>query len=179
MPSRSGLCDTNISRMLRINFQGSPPNPSLQSSEHGAQTGPVIVQEVVVTGDVDVASLTPPHLQNVSTDSIIIIMCENQQHIPLSVTYGTHGAFDQTEDMTRVSSGGGSWFYRVLLENLEPGHEHEYRIVVTGGEAQSEDAVFRTAPLCSPDFKFSLWSDSQARNTGSTPRQNWTTGNPS
>ncbi|HAV64193.1 MAG TPA: hypothetical protein DCY13_17735 [Verrucomicrobiales bacterium] len=134
------------------------------TDEFGLQSGLVTLQTVTVTGP-PIALLTPPYLQNVSTNGIVI-MCESREDLPLVLEYGTHASMDLAASMTRVASGGGSWFHRAHLQGLEPGHSYEYRVRLAGGEHLSDIATFHTAPLGEPDFKFSVWSDSQGHNRG-------------
>ena len=113
----------------------------------------------------EVTFLTPPYLQNVSTDSIVI-MTEAKQKVPLEVVYGRTEQFSLTAPMERVASGGGTWFYRALLAGLMAETEYHYAIRCEGGDPLTDHAHFHTAPVREVDFKFSAWSDTQGHNGG-------------
>ena len=109
--------------------------------------------------------LTPPYLQNVQTDSIVI-MTEVKERAPLEVVYGETEAFGLSATMESVDSKGRSYFYRALLTGLEPDTEYHYAIRCRGGEPRTGHAHFHTAPEHEVDFKFAAWSDSQGHNRG-------------
>ncbi len=113
----------------------------------------------------DVTFLTPPYLQNVRADGIVI-MTETKENVPLEVVYGRTEAFGFTTSMEKVASGGRTWFHRALLTDLSPETEYHYAIQCEGGEPQTGHAHFHTAPDREVDFKFAAWSDSQGHNQG-------------
>lgn len=133
--------------------------------EQGGTSGWGTVLSVTVSSNASITLVTPPYLQNVRTNGIVI-MCESQVNVPLEVEFGADETYGQSVAMTRVSSGGGTWFHRALLNGMQPGTQYHYRVNATGGSELTEDAVFETAPLGAPDFKFSVWSDSQGHNHG-------------
>ena len=113
----------------------------------------------------EVTFLTPPYLQNVRTDGIVI-MTESAEKVPLEVVYGKTEEFGSEAAMERVASGGGAWFHRVQLAGLEAETEYHYAIRCQGGDPLTGHAHFHTAPDREVDFKFSAWSDSQGHNQG-------------
>ncbi len=133
--------------------------------EQGGSSGWVNLWSVTVSSNVFVKLVTPPYLQNVRTNGIVI-MCESQVDAPLEVEFGSDDTYGQSVAMTRVSSGGGTWFHRALLDGLQPGTHYHYRVKVPGGAPLTGDGVFKTAPLGARDFKFSVWGDSQGHNHG-------------
>jgi len=132
---------------------------------HGASSEWVDLQIVSVTGVPVVTFLTPPYLQNLRTDGIVI-MTETAEDLALVVSYGETEGFGSTEPMTRVASGGGTWFHRALLTGLTPGTEYHYAVGAPRSEPLTGHAHFHTAPDREIDFKFSAWSDSQGHNRG-------------
>lgn len=133
--------------------------------EHGALSGQVEVQTIEITGPPAVTFRTPPYLQNVRTDGMVI-MAETAQNATLSVAYGDSISLGQSVPMTRVSSGANTWFQRAVLTGLEAGGEYYYRLLATDGTPVSDMAHFHTAPAGEVDFKFSSWGDSQGFNHG-------------
>lgn len=133
--------------------------------EQGGSSGWSTVASVTVSTNVAVILVTPPYLQNVRTNGIVI-MCESQVDAPLEVEFGPDPAYGQIVPMMRVSSGGGTWFHRALLNGLAPGSQYHYRVRLPGATALTADSHFETAPLGAPDFKFSVWGDSQGHNHG-------------
>ncbi len=144
---------------------GNYPITVRARDEHGATSDPVVVQTVSVTGAPVVTILTPPYLQNVRTDGIVI-MVETAENTGLAVSYGETLSLGQTEPMTRTASGGGTWFQRAVLTGLTPEGEYYYRVTSPDGSPLSGLAHFHTAPDREVDFKFSAWSDSQGHNRG-------------
>lgn len=116
-----------------------------------------------VTGEAMVTFATPPYLQNVRTNGIVI-MCETKEDLAVAVEVGSDTRYGLTETMTRQASGGGTWFQRAVLTGLQPGARYHYRIVTTGGRPLTVGATFKTAPAGEVDFSFSFWSDSQGHN---------------
>jgi hypothetical protein len=124
------------------------------------------IQSVSVTGSAQVTFATPPYLQNVSTNHMVV-MCESVEDLQLGVEYGTNQDYGTIEPMTRQSSGGSTQFQRALLTGLQPGATYHYRIVYSPtGDAMTSDAVFQTAPAGDANFKFGVWGDSQGSNHG-------------
>jgi len=124
------------------------------------------IQSVTVTGSAQVTFATPPYLQNVGTNHIVV-MCESVQDLQLGVEYGTNQAYGTIEPMTRRASGGSTQFQRALLTGLQPGTTYHYRLVYSPtGDAVTSDAVFQTAPAGEANFKFGVWGDSQGSNHG-------------
>src|SRR5512136_1430308 len=124
------------------------------------------LQSAVVTGAQQVTFATPPYLQNVSTNHMVV-MCESVQDLQLGVEYGTNQDYGAIEPMTRQASGGSTQFQRALLTGLQPGTTYHYRIVYyPTGDAVTSDAVFQTAPAGEANFKFAIWADSQGHNHG-------------
>jgi hypothetical protein len=133
--------------------------------EHGATSEMIVVQTVAVTGPPVVTFRTPPYLQNVRTDGIVI-MTETAENAMLAVAYGESLSLGASVPMTRVASGGNTWFHRAVLTGLAPGGEYYYRVTATDGTPLSSLAHFHTAPDREVDFKFSAWGDSQGQNRG-------------
>jgi hypothetical protein len=113
----------------------------------------------------DVTFLTPPYLQNLRTDGIVI-MTETDENVPLEVVYGRTEDYGSQATMERVASGGGSWFHRVPLTGLKAETEYHYALRCPGGDLLTGHAHFQTAPDREVDFKFSAWGDSQGHNHG-------------
>ncbi len=116
-------------------------------------------------GGDEVTLLTPPYLQNVRTDGIVI-MTETAQEVVLEVVYGETEAMGSSALMERVASGGGTWFQRAVLTGLKPETEYHYGVRCPGGDPFTGHAHFHTAPDREVDFKFAAWSDSQGHNGG-------------
>jgi len=113
----------------------------------------------------EVTFLTPPYLQNLKTDGIVI-MTETDERVILEVVYGESEEYGSKAMMERVASGGGTWFHRALLLGLTPETEYHYAVQCQGGEPLTGHAHFHTAPEREVDFKFAAWSDSQGHNHG-------------
>ncbi len=120
------------------------------------------LKAVTVEGEQDIKMITPPYLQNMMPDSIVI-MCETDIDTQLEVHFGTTTDYGRIVPTEREPSGGDTWIHRALLVGLESGGEYHYRIL-SRGVAQSEDRVFRTTITNSVDFSFGVWSDSQGSN---------------
>ena len=119
-----------------------------------------------VTGSAQVTFATPPYLQNVSTNHMVV-MCESVEDLQLGVEYGPNQDYGAIEPMTRRASGGSTQFQRALLTGLQPGTTYHYRLVYSPtGDAVTSDAVFQTAPAGEANFKFAVWGDSQGHNHG-------------
>ena len=144
---------------------GTYPVRARAVDEHGAVSDWVELQTTSVTGEPVITLLTPPYLQNVDTDRIVI-MTESSEAVDLVVAYGRENGLNRSLPMTRGPSGGGTFFHRVLLPGLEAGTHYHYQVRSTGGTPYSEVAHFDTAPDGEVDFKFSVWSDSQGQNRG-------------
>jgi len=124
------------------------------------------IQSVTVTASAQVTFATPPYLQNVGTNRMVV-MCESVEDLQLGVEYGPDQDYGVIEPMTRRASGGGTQFQRALLTGLQPGTTYHYRLVYSPtGDAVTSDAVFQTAPAGEADFKFAVWGDSQGSNHG-------------
>jgi hypothetical protein len=133
--------------------------------EHGAVSELTTIQTMTVTGTPVVTFRTPPYLQNVRTDGIVI-MTETSQNTPLAIEYGLTTAYGASVAMTRGASGGSTWFHRAVLTGLSPGGEYYYRVTAADGTPLTAPAHFHTAPEGEVDFKFSAWGDSQGHNQG-------------
>lgn len=133
--------------------------------EHGAFSETTVVQSVTVTGAPAFTLLTPPYLQNLRTDGIVI-MTETKENAALAVAFGESPALGTSVPMTRVASGGNSWFHRAVLTGLTAGGEYFYRVTAPDGTPITDTAHFHTAPAGEVDFKFSAWGDSQGHNHG-------------
>ncbi|MFN0127501.1 MAG: metallophosphoesterase [Verrucomicrobiales bacterium] len=144
---------------------GTYPLTVKARDEHGAWSDPVVVQSITVTGATTATFRTPPYLQNVRTDGIVI-MTETTQNVPLAVAYGESLSLGTSVPMTRVASGGGSWFHRAPITDLLPESEYYYRLTALDGTPLTDLAHFHTAPDREIDFKFSSWGDSQGQNRG-------------
>ena len=133
--------------------------------EHGLASVWNVVQSITVTGDPIITLLTPPYLQNVRKDGIVI-MCETAEDAALIVRFGLdhHSQFEVP--MSSVSSGAGTWFQRALIDGLDPGRLYHYQVGSMNGASLGEESHFRTAPDGPVDFRFSVWSDSQGHNHG-------------
>jgi phosphodiesterase/alkaline phosphatase D-like protein len=118
-----------------------------------------------VTGPPLLTIATPPYLQNVRPDGIVI-MCETVESAPLAVEYGADPGYGESVAAESVASGGGTWFHRAVLTGLNAGQHYHYRYTTAGGDPLTPDAEFRTAPAREEDFSFSFWSDSQGHNQG-------------
>jgi hypothetical protein len=125
-----------------------------------------VIQSTVVTGAQQVTFATPPYLQNVGTNHMVV-MCESVEDLQLGVEYGTNQNYGAIAPMTRQASGGNTQFQRALLTELQAGTTYHYRIVYyPTGEAVTSDALFQTAPAGEANFKFAVWADSQGNNHG-------------
>ena len=113
----------------------------------------------------EVTFLTPPYLQNLKTDGIVI-MTETDERVILELVYGVSKGYGSKTKMERVASGGGTWFHRAELSGLKPETEYHYAVQCQGGEPLTGHAHFQTAPEREVDFKFAAWSDSQGHNHG-------------
>jgi hypothetical protein len=124
------------------------------------------IQSVSVTVAQQVTFATPPYLQNVSTNRMVV-MCESVENLQLGVEYGTNLSYGAVEPMTRLASGGGTQFQRALLTGLQAGTTFHYRLVYyPTSDPVTTDAVFQTAPAGAADIKFGVWGDSQGDNHG-------------
>lgn len=123
------------------------------------------IQTVEVTGPPIISVLTPPYLQNVRTDGIVI-MCETGEDVTLELEFGPDPHYGVTVVAERVASGGGTWFHRAILTGLQAGTHYHYRFLSPDGSPLTGDAEFETAPDGEVDFRFSFWSDSQGHNRG-------------
>ena len=144
---------------------GTYPITARARDEHGALSATAPIQSVTVTGPPVVTFRTPPYLQNVRTDGIVI-MTETAENAELTVAYGESLSLGEKTTMTRVSSGGGTWFHRAVLTGLAAGGEYYYRVNAGDGTPLTGLAHFHTAPATEVDFKFSAWGDSQGHNRG-------------
>ena len=123
------------------------------------------VTSLIIEGQPTVILVTPPYLQNVRPDGIVI-MTESIQDVPLSVHLDRHEQPSRDIDMKRTPSSGGTFFHRALITDLEPDSHYHYWIQPTGGTPITDPSSFRTAPSGEVDFRFSVWSDSQGHNRG-------------
>ena len=123
------------------------------------------LQDVTVTGTQVVTFATPPYLQNVRTNGIVV-MCETAEDVPLHLEYGLDPSYGSSLSASRVASGGGTWFHRAILTGLNAGTHYHYRFTSDLGDPLTADGSFKTAPAGEVDFKFSYWSDSQGHNRG-------------
>ena len=121
------------------------------------------IQDIQVAGDAIVEYLTPPYLQNVRPDGITI-MWELNYPVEAEVEFGLSIDSASHAPCTRSPSGAGSQIYKCVLNRLEPGTTYRYRTRVAGHEGLG--GLFTTAPQGSPNFAFSVWSDSQGSNHG-------------
>lgn len=132
----------------------------------------ITVQTVEVTGIPVVDFATPPYLQNMGTDHMVV-MFETAQDLPLKVEYGTSTAYGTNVTTSRVASGGGTWFHRAFITGLTAGTVHHYRVTTEAGDPLTVDATFRTAPTVEEDFKFSVFADIQTHNNGAWEANPW------
>jgi len=118
--------------------------------------------------------LTPPYLQNMETDRMVV-MAEFEEQTQLAVEYGLTAELGMSVLMTSVASGRPatskfsteSYFYRGTMTDLQPGTEYFYRIVTAGGtaaEGVTAASTFRTAPASAEDFTFVAIGDMQTDN---------------
>lgn len=121
------------------------------------------LQDVQVAGSTVVQLLTPPYLQNVKPDGITI-MWELDLPVDAEVEYGPGPTYGSRAACTRTPSGANTQIYKCVLTGLDPGTTYHYRTWAGGHEGQS--GLFTTAPTGSPNFAFSVWSDSQGSNHG-------------
>lgn len=163
----TGLGASGVEQFLSHiwNFPGTVTIRARARDSGGSISGWDTIQAVEVSGNAIVTFATPPYLQNVRTDGIVI-MFETDQGVPLAVDFGFDDNYGTTVATSRVASGGGTWFHRAVLTGLAAGTHYHYRVTTpTGGDGWF-DKHFNTAPAGEEDFKFSMWSDSQGHNRG-------------
>ncbi|MCU0780934.1 MAG: fibronectin type III domain-containing protein, partial [Akkermansiaceae bacterium] len=117
----------------------------------------VELQSVQVTGPAVVTFLTPPYLQNMATDRMVV-MWETAENIQLDLQHGLPGGGGARVIGERVASGGGTYFHRAVITGLQPGASYSYQ-VLSGNDPVTQPATFRTAPAGSVDFKFGALGD--------------------
>ena len=122
--------------------------------------------QVQVTGATLANVLTPPYLQNVTTNGITV-MWELDATLNASVEYGLDSTYGTSVTATAENSGGGTVIYRCRLTGLSPGTDYSYRTRFDG--ALGPAGHFRTAPADAADFAFAVWGDSQGANHGAYP----------
>ncbi|HQJ55865.1 MAG TPA: metallophosphoesterase [Planctomycetota bacterium] len=131
--------------------------------EHGATSPWAFVQHIHVAGDIFLAFVTPPYLQNVRTDRITV-MWELDGDTECVVEYGTAGARDRSAEAVSQPVSATSYVYRAVLDGLQPDTTYDYR--VTGFDVPAVEGRFKTAPVEAAPFSFAVWSDSQGTNHG-------------
>ncbi|MBT5927684.1 MAG: hypothetical protein HOH33_13805, partial [Verrucomicrobia bacterium] len=134
-------------------------------NDQGKSSDWIDIATISVKGTPAVTILTPPYLQNVSTNRIVI-MTETLENVPLQIEIDEHLETGRTIDMSIKGSGGQTWFHKGIILNLEANTHYHYQLKPKGGVAITRPAVFRTAPEGDADFTFSVWSDSQGHNRG-------------
>ena len=115
--------------------------------------------------------LTPPYLQNMCTDRMVV-MLETVEDVGLVLEFGTTAALGVRVEMDRRTTGReqtsdeteGSFFHRGTLTGLRPGTEYHYRVATTDGHEVTEPSTFRTAPAGEEDFVFTAIGDVQTVN---------------
>ncbi|MCW5550529.1 MAG: metallophosphoesterase [Verrucomicrobiae bacterium] len=130
---------------------------------NGAVSDWVNLQSISVTGAVMIAFSTPPYLQNMSTTTMVV-MAELFEDVPLVLRYGTGTNYGGSVAMESVASGGGTFFLRAVLTNLQPDTTYHYVLASTDGDPVMNDATFRTAPSDWIDFSFGTIGDTQTDN---------------
>ncbi|HNQ90476.1 MAG TPA: metallophosphoesterase [Verrucomicrobiota bacterium] len=145
---------------------GTFPIRAMARDSRGGTSAWTDVAVLTVTGAPIVNALTPPFLQNVTTDGITI-MWELDAAAAAEVEYGFTPEYGSRQTAAVTDSGAGTLIYRARLSGLEPGSTYHYRTVLEG--TPGPDAMFQTAPAGSPDFSFSVWADSQGSNHGTHP----------
>jgi hypothetical protein len=137
----------------------------------GAISPWVNIQTVTVTGPPVVTFLTQPYLQNMGTDRMVV-MWETVEDVPLSLHFGLPGSAGDTVTGERVASGGGTYFHRALLNDLQPGTEYGYQVTYESA-GLTPTALFRTAPSEWKDFTFGALGDVQTTNGGTWQADPW------
>lgn len=115
--------------------------------------------------------LTPPYLQNMGADRMVV-MAEFEEQVPLQLEYGLTKELVEWVEMTAVASGrpatsgfsSESYFHRAVLTGLQPGSQYIYRLLDAAGEEVCGWASFRTAPAEQEDFRFVAIGDMQTDN---------------
>lgn len=130
---------------------------------NGAVSDWAFIQSIIVTGAVQVTFSTSPYLQNMSTTTMVV-MAELFDDIPLILRYGTSTNYGINVAMESVASGGGTFFLRAVLTNLQPNTAYHYVLAATAGDPVTSDAVFRAAPSDWVDFSFGALGDTQTDN---------------
>ena len=138
---------------------------------HGAVSDWVEIQDVAVTGEADITILTPPYLQNMDTDRMVV-MVEVEEEVALAIEYGPTPALGQMVTTTSVASGRPatseftteSYFHRGTITGLEPGTTYYYRLAGPGGGGLTDISTFRTSPDEWEDFSFTALGDIQTDN---------------
>lgn len=151
---------------------GTYPVKARARDSQGALSPWADIRDVTVTGPPVVTFSTPPYLQNMSTTGMVV-MAEVAEDIPLTLQYGTSGAYGSSVGFESVASGGGTFFIRAVLSGLAPDTVHHYRIASIDGEAVHAGATFRTAPETWRDFTFGVIGDVQTTNGGSWQADPW------
>ncbi len=131
--------------------------------EHGATSSWTFIQYIRVAGDVFLAFVTPPFLQNVKPDGITV-MWELDGFTDCTVQYGAGGAYDLSAAAVAQPTSAISYVYRAALAGLQPDTVYNYR--VAGADIVAVEGLFRTAPATAAAFSFAVWADSQGTNHG-------------
>jgi len=116
--------------------------------------------------------VTPPYLQNMATDRMVV-MAEFEQNVPLLVHFGPTPRLGSRMPMQTTPSGGDTFFYRGTLTGLEPGATYHYRLIHPNGRPVTDAATFRTAPRQREDFSFTTLGDIQTTNRGAWDTDPW------
>lgn len=122
----------------------------------------IALQKVTVTGLPILNFLTPPYLQNMGTDRMVV-MWETAEDFPLDLKVEPPNGSPQIVTGERTPSGGNSFFHRALVTGLNAGTTYQYQIISTEG-ALTKLASFRTAPDTWEDVTFMAIGDIQTDN---------------
>lgn len=127
----------------------------------------IAIAKYTVEGFPQHAVLTRPFLQNVDKTSITVMWEANAdtENILryLEVTDGTPKVLEATGEARY--SGHRSFIYTAHLEDLKPGTDYRYEVVL-GESFIAGTGQFRTAPKDFEAFSFGVWGDSQGENKG-------------
>lgn len=129
------------------------------------------IGQLNVTGPPIVTMLTPPYLQNLDIDRIVV-MWETIEDLPVTLHFGQEKNLTHTVTSQRTPSGGDSFFHRAIITGLQPQTRYDYQIRL-GEQKLSELNSFTTAPDQWVDFSFAALGDTQTTNGGVWDADPW------